>query len=102
MAQQRPMLLVVDDTPANLILLNEILKPHYRIKVANNGLKALSIALETQPDLILLDVMMPGIDGFEVCRRLKSDALTQHIPVIFLTSASASNRRFAAWPTSRC
>ena len=84
--EQRPTILAVDDTPINLMLLTEILKPHYRVKVANNGQKALEIAATAQPDLILLDVMMPGIDGFEVCRRLKADPVTHHIPVIFLTS----------------
>ncbi|MFY9258882.1 MAG: adenylate/guanylate cyclase domain-containing protein [Gallionella sp.] len=84
--EQRPTILAVDDTPINLTMLNEILKPHYRVKVANNGSKALEIAASTLPDLILLDVMMPGIDGYEVCRRLKANPATHHIPVIFLTS----------------
>lgn len=84
--EQRPTILAVDDTPINLTMLNEILKPHYRVKVANNGSKALEIAASALPDLILLDVMMPGIDGYEVCRRLKANPATHHIPVIFLTS----------------
>lgn len=84
--EQRPTILAVDDTPINLTMLNEILKPHYRVKVANNGAKALEIAASALPDLILLDVMMPGIDGYEVCRRLKANHATHHIPVIFLTS----------------
>ncbi len=84
--EQRPTILAVDDTPINLTMLNEILKPHYRVKVANNGTKALEIAASALPDLILLDVMMPGIDGYEVCRRLKANPATHHIPVIFLTS----------------
>lgn len=84
--EQRPTILAVDDTPINLTMLNEILKPHYRVKVANNGSKALEIAANALPDLILLDVMMPGIDGYEVCRRLKANPATHHIPVIFLTS----------------
>lgn len=85
----KPTLLVVDDTPDNLTLMTELLKPHYRVKVANNGEKALVIAKEERHlDLILLDIMMPGIDGYEVCKRLKSDEQTQDIPVIFLTARS--------------
>ena len=61
----------------------------YKIKVALNGEKALKIAgSDNPPDIILLDIMMPGMDGYEVCRRLKSDAKTQDIPVIFVTSMS--------------
>jgi signal transduction histidine kinase len=78
--------LVVDDTPDNLSLMSGLLKGYYRVKVANNGEKALRMAAENPPDLILLDVMMPGIDGLEVCRRLKADARTERVPVIFLTS----------------
>lgn len=86
---QRPTILVVDDTPDNLVLMNDLMRDTYRVKVANNGEKALSIAKsDSPPDLILLDVMMPGIDGHEVCRRLKSDPATRDIPVIFLTAKS--------------
>ncbi|MDD2916045.1 MAG: SpoIIE family protein phosphatase [Gallionella sp.] len=80
----RPTVLLVDDSPVSLALLHDILKEDFRIKVANNGLKALELAA-TPPDLILLDVMMPGIDGFEVCRRLKENPVTCHVPVVFLT-----------------
>ncbi len=86
MERSRPTVLVVDDTPSNLSLLNQILKANYAVKAANHGLKALEIAHQFQPDLILLDVMMPDIDGYEVCRRLKSHPLTRNIPVIFLTA----------------
>ena len=78
--------LVVDDTPDNLYLMSALLKDAYRVKIANNGEKALEIAADRPPDLILLDVMMPGMDGLEVCRRLKSNPQTKHIPVIFLTA----------------
>ncbi|MDD0840796.1 two-component system response regulator [Curvibacter sp. HBC61] len=79
--------LVVDDTADNLSLMSSLLKDHYRVKVANNGEKALKIAAQDPaPDLILLDIMMPGLDGYEVCRRLKADPRTQHIPVMFLTA----------------
>jgi len=82
-----PVILVVDDTPDNLQLLSELLKPHYRVKVANSGERALkTVASGSPPDLILLDVMMPGMSGYEVCRALKADPATQDIPVIFVTA----------------
>ncbi|HEY8097972.1 MAG TPA: two-component system response regulator [Methylobacter sp.] len=85
-ANKRPTILVVDDTPANLTLLANLLKEQYRIKVANNGIKALELAAAAPPDLVLLDIMMPEMDGYEVCRRLKADEATRKIPVIFLTA----------------
>jgi putative two-component system response regulator len=79
--------LIVDDTPENLTLMNGLLKDLYKTKIANNGERALKIAAtHPLPDLILLDIMMPGIDGYEVCRQLKADPLTAEIPVIFLTA----------------
>ncbi|RYF60365.1 MAG: response regulator, partial [Comamonadaceae bacterium] len=81
--------LVVDDTPDNLTLMGSLLREHYLVKVANHGEKALKIAQSsTPPDLILLDIMMPEIDGYEVCRRLKASPATRDIPVIFLTARS--------------
>jgi putative two-component system response regulator len=80
-------ILVVDDTPENLSLMGGLLRDQYRVKVANSGEKALRVARgEDQPDLILLDIMMPGMDGYEVCRQLKADPATRAIPVIFLTA----------------
>lgn len=85
----KPRVLVVDDAPDNLTLIASLLKESCQVKVANGGEKALRIAGgETQPDLILLDIMMPGMDGHEVCRRLKDNPATAHIPVIFLTARS--------------
>ena len=79
-------LLLVDDRPANLSVLCELLEAQgARISLAPNGQVALKVAGQTLPDLILLDVTMPGMDGFEVCRRLKQDASTRHIPIIFIT-----------------
>jgi putative two-component system response regulator len=84
---QNPLVLVVDDTPDNLALMNALLKDTYRVKVANHGSKALKIAAgEVQPDLILLDIMMPDMDGYAVCRELKANPATRDIPVIFLTA----------------
>jgi putative two-component system response regulator len=77
---------VVDNAPENIDVLTEVLRPYYRTKVALNGERALKIAFgEHKPDLILLDVMMPGISGYDVCERLKSNPDTQRIPVIFVT-----------------
>ena len=81
--------LVVDDTPDNLALMSGLLKDLYRIKVANSGDKALRIAFtDPPPDLILLDIMMPDMDGYEVCSRLKENDKTKDIPVVFLTAKS--------------
>ncbi|MFA7268581.1 MAG: two-component system response regulator [Sterolibacterium sp.] len=83
----KPTVLVVDDTPDNLSLMSGLLKDAYKVKVANNGEKALKIAeSDAPPDLILLDIMMPGMDGYEVCQRLKKNPATLDIPVIFLTA----------------
>ena len=82
-------ILVVDDTPANLSLMTGLLRDDYKVKAAIDGEKALRIAQASPPpDLILLDIMMPGMDGYEVCRRLKADPATRDIPVIFLTAKS--------------
>jgi CheY-like chemotaxis protein len=79
--------LLVDDTPDNLRLLIKMLpKPLYMVHPATSGELALQFVQSTLPDLILLDVMMPDMDGYEVCRRLKEDLRTRHIPVIFLSA----------------
>ena len=82
----KPSILIVDDTPTNIQVLAETLRADYRIKVATNGQAALDIVGGNKPDLILLDVMMAGMDGYEVCRRLKENPDTQEIPVIFVTA----------------
>ncbi|MFG6417180.1 HD-GYP domain-containing protein [Roseateles sp. DC23W] len=79
-------ILVVDDTPANLTLMAQVLKPEYRVQLAVSGIKALEICQRQPPDLIVLDVMMPELDGYEVCRRLKANPATRRVPVIFLTA----------------
>ncbi|MCK7575839.1 MAG: response regulator [Chromatiales bacterium] len=79
-------ILIVDDAPANIDLLKGLLREHYRIKAATSGQKALAVAAKAPPpDLILLDVMMPDLDGYETCRRLKADPVTADIPVFFVT-----------------
>ncbi len=81
--------LVIDDTVDNLTLMQALLKDRYKVMAANNGERGIKIAQsDDPPDLILLDILMPGIDGYEVCRRLKGDAATRDIPVIFLTAKS--------------
>lgn len=86
--REKPVVLVVDDTLDNITLVNEILKNDYRIKVATNGEKALEVAKNTRPDIILMDVMMPVMNGYEACARLKQDEDLKDIPVLFLTALS--------------
>jgi signal transduction histidine kinase len=83
-----PLILIVDDTPINIHVLASALGTAYHIKIATSGAAALAIANspESRPDLILLDIMMPGMDGYEVCRRLKQDPATRAIPVVFVTA----------------
>ena len=90
--RQTPTVLVVDDTPDNLVLVSELLGDHYRVKVANSGARALKAAqTDPVPDLVLLDIMMPEMDGYEVCRQLKASAATRDIPIIFLTARADSD-----------
>ena len=87
MERDRPRLLLVDDTPENIHLLGNVLSEDYQLSVARSGPEALAIAGKTPyPDLILLDIMMPGMDGYEVSRRLKENDTTSHIPIIFITA----------------
>ncbi|UCE51572.1 MAG: response regulator, partial [Desulfobacterales bacterium] len=84
---QPEQILLVDDNPTNLQVLYQTLDGlDYKLLIAKNGERALDIANKAKPSLILLDIMMPGIDGYEVCRRLKADPATQEIPVIFLSA----------------
>jgi len=86
---KRPSILAVDDTPANLSLLANLLRDKYQVRVAKCGQKALELAFASPPDLILLDVMMPEMDGYEVIRRLKADPRTVRVPVMFLTAKNS-------------
>jgi len=85
----KQVILVVDDTPENIDVLSGTLRSEYKVKAALNGEKALKLAFtEPHPDLILLDIMMPGMDGYEVCRALKANPRTHKIPVVFITAKS--------------
>ncbi len=87
-ADNRPTLLLVDDTEINIDVLVELLAEDYELRVALDGAEALELVAEEPPDLILLDIMMPGMSGYEVCERLKGDPKTRAIPVIFVTAMS--------------
>jgi putative two-component system response regulator len=89
MAEQeaKQTILVVDDTPENIDVLSAVLRPEFQVKAALNGERALKIAGgDPRPDMVLLDIMMPGMDGYEVCRQLKANPATSQIPVIFITA----------------
>ena len=97
MAEDRKTILVVDDAPENIRVLTAILAPGYRVKAATSGEKALAMCGgDPLPDLVLLDVVMPGIDGYEVCRRLKADTRTAGVPVIFVTGTAEEGDRARA------
>ena len=86
-----PVVLVIDDSPENLVLMSTLLKDRYKVKVANSGDRGLELARSASPDIILLDIMMPVMDGYAVCEQLKRDPATAHIPVIFLTARAESD-----------
>ena len=87
-------ILVVDDIEANVRLLEaKLTAEYYDVSVANDGVTALAKAAAELPDIILLDVMMPELDGFEVCRRLKTDPITRHIPVVLVTALDGRRDR---------
>ncbi|ALJ36203.1 diguanylate cyclase [Azospirillum brasilense] len=88
MTDARSKILVVDDIPSNVHVLSRILKDEHDIYFATDGAKALELAQSRLPDLVLLDIMMPGMDGYEVCSRLKTDPVTRDIPVIFISAKS--------------
>ncbi|MBK4719356.1 diguanylate cyclase [Azospirillum sp. YIM DDC1] len=88
MTDARSKILVVDDIPSNVHVLSRILKDDHEIYFATDGAKALELAQSRLPDLVLLDIMMPGMDGYEVCSRLKADPITRDIPVIFISAKS--------------
>src|SRR3712207_4995031 len=86
---EKGVILIVDDTPTNLNVLLDLLEADgFKVVIAEDGERAIALAEYAPPDLILLDILMPGIDGFETCRRLKINPSTQEIPIIFLTAVS--------------
>ncbi len=92
------MLLIVDDMPDNLAVLHDALdESGYTVLVANSGDQALQRAGQARPDIVLLDAMMPGMDGFEVARRLKADPATTTIPIIFMTGLTETEHWWPAW-----
>ena len=94
-ARTRPRILAIDDTPANLQVLAAALAPDHALQIATSGAMGLALVAKSPPDLILLDVMMPEMDGYEVCRRLKSDPRYRTIPVIFLSALNESQAESA-------
>ena len=94
---QRPRLLLVDDEPTNLQVLRHVLQADYRLLFATDGARALQVAREQRPDLVLLDIMMPHMDGYAVCCALKADAATASIPVIFITALTDSQDETAGF-----
>ncbi|WP_457425569.1 ATP-binding response regulator [Roseateles sp. P5_E7] len=91
---ERPTVLIVDDTPDNLLLLSELFRGEYRVRLAQTGAKALEfVTSDRPPDLVLLDIMMPGIDGFEVARRMREHPSSQAIPIIFITTLDTADAR---------
>ena len=95
----RQTVLVVDDSPENIAILSSLLRGRHRVKVATDGERALAVAAAPgdRPDLVLLDITMPGMDGFEVCRRLKADTDTAEIPVVFLSALNETEDKVRAF-----
>ena len=93
---QKAVILAVDDAPENLDVVRSLLASRFTVKAATNGMVALKIAGKQPPDLVLLDIQMPGMDGYEVCRQLKADPATAAIPVVFLTGESGVDAEVAA------
>ena len=99
MAERPPKILVVDDVPENVRLLEAVLTPRgYEVVTANDGPAALDLVGSEQPDLILLDVVMPGLDGYAVCSQLRANKATAVLPVIMLTSSMGQEKTKAIEP----
>ncbi|HBD93034.1 MAG: hypothetical protein A2015_01000 [Spirochaetes bacterium GWF1_31_7] len=88
--KELPKVLIIDDSEINIAIVNEAVSDEYSFYSAKDGLEGLELAMRVMPDIILLDIMMPGISGYEVCEKLKDNPLTKDIPVIFITSISES------------
>jgi len=90
----RPTILIVDDTPDNLLLLSQLFKGEYRVRLAQTGAKAMEVLISNDPpDLVLLDIMMPGMDGFEVARLMREHPTSQSVPIIFVTAMASVDAR---------
>lgn len=100
--RDRPSILIVEDSITNVEILLENLKELYTVRVAVDGEKALKTIAKKTPDMILLDVMLPGMDGFELCRRLKADSRTADVPVIFLTGKSNPKDKLDGLKSGAC
>ena len=96
---KRPTILIVDDTPTNLSLLSNLLKEHYRIRVANSGAKALELANASVPDLVILDIMMPEMDGYQTLKEIRNNSKLATIPVVALTAKALNADREKALAT---
>ena len=99
--QRRARLLIVDDQPINIQSLYKVFAADCQVQMATSGAKALALCREDPPDLVLLDVEMPGMDGYEVCERLKADKATHDIPVIFVTAHRDIAAETRAWSWAR-
>ncbi|MBF0317020.1 MAG: hybrid sensor histidine kinase/response regulator [Nitrospirae bacterium] len=97
MSESKHGVLIVDDEPVNRQLLRQILMERYRLSFATDGVSALEAGVKVRPDLVLLDIMMPGMDGYEVCRRLKADPVTADIPVIFISALTEIDEKVNAF-----
>lgn len=102
MNEQRSMVLAIDDTPVNLLALGAVLGEDIDLQVATSGMAGLALAAQSKPDLILLDVMMPEVDGYETYRRLRMNPVLQNIPVIFLTALSSGEDEAAGLALGAC
>ena len=92
--ENKSKILVVDDNPDNLTIMNKILNEEYEVKTATTGEEALEIALDFQPDIILLDIMLPSIDGYEVCRRLRANPSFQETAIVMVSAKGMVSERY--------
>ncbi|MFH1152955.1 MAG: response regulator [Pseudomonadota bacterium] len=92
MQKGKPLILTVDDNPQNIQLLGKLLSDNgYDVGIAQNGSQAMNFLKKDKPDLILLDIMMPGMDGYQVCEKIKTNISTRHIPIIFITAKTETS-----------
>ena len=100
---ERPTILIIDDSPSNIEVLRHMLIDHYKVKVATSGAVGLRIAAKAPPpDLILLDIVMPEMDGYEVCRQLKENPETAKVPVVFVTGTASDEEKLKGLSLGAC